>query len=89
MLFNRHMFKYYMKYSWMYLLGIAALIAVDYVQLWIPEFLGDIVNIIKDKPLDAEAQMQHILIMLLVVAVFSNFIKSVSLTVSYPSQITK
>ena len=69
MLFNRHMFKYYMKYSWMYLLGIAALIAVDYVQLWIPEFLGDIVNIIKDKPLDAEAQMQHILIMLLVVAV--------------------
>ena len=65
MLFNRHMFKYYMKYSWMYLLGIAALIAVDYVQLWIPEFLGDIVNIIKDKPLDAEAQMQHILIMLL------------------------
>lgn len=69
MLFNRHMFKYYLKYSWMYLLGIAALIAVDYVQLWIPEYLGDIVNIIKDQPADAASQMQHILIMVLVVAV--------------------
>ena len=62
MLFNKHMLKYYLKYSWMYLLGIAALIAVDYVQLWIPEFLGDIVNIIDKKPTDAFNQMQNILI---------------------------
>lgn len=69
MLFNKHMLKYYLKYSWLYLLGIAALVAVDYVQLWIPEYLGDITNIIKDKPVDAASQLQHILIMIFVVAI--------------------
>ena len=48
MLFNKHMRKYYLKYFILYLIGIAALIAVDYVQAYIPEFLGNIVKIINN-----------------------------------------
>ena len=69
MLFNRHMLKYYLRYSWLYLLGIAALVAVDYVQTWIPDYLGQITDIIKEQPTDAASKMQDILIMILVVAI--------------------
>ena len=69
MLFNKHMLKYYLKYSWLYILGIAALVAVDYVQTWIPDYLGEITDIIKEQPSDAASQMQRILIMIFVVAI--------------------
>ena len=60
MLFEKHMRKYYKKYFLLYLIGIAALVMVDTVQLFIPEFLGDIVNIIKDQPEDALNQVTKI-----------------------------
>ncbi|WP_211320985.1 ABC transporter ATP-binding protein [Anaeroplasma bactoclasticum] len=63
------MLKYYLKYSWLYILGIAALVAVDYVQTWIPDYLGEITDIIKEQPSDAASQMQRILIMIFVVAI--------------------
>ena len=44
MLFGKHINKYYFKYGWMLLIGIIALIAVDYFQLEIPEFYQMIVN---------------------------------------------
>ena len=46
MLFEKHMRKYYAKYWWFYLLGILALVVVDYVQLYIVEFLGNTVDIV-------------------------------------------
>jgi ATP-binding cassette subfamily B protein len=63
------MLKYYLKYSWLYILGIAAIVAVDYVQTWIPDYLGEITDIIKEQPSDAASQMQRILIMIFVVAI--------------------
>ena len=44
MIFGRHINRYYLKYAWMLLLGLAALIAVDYLQLEIPELYQMIIN---------------------------------------------
>lgn len=44
MIFGKHINKYYFKYGWMLLLGMIALIGVDYFQLEIPEFYQMIVN---------------------------------------------
>ena len=45
MLFSKYLNKYYSKYWYFYLIGILALVFVDYIQLFIPEFLGDLVGI--------------------------------------------
>ncbi len=47
MLFGRHMSKYYLKYILFYLIGIVGLALVDYYQLKIPEYLGDIVTAVE------------------------------------------
>ena len=47
MLFGRHVNRYYLKYSWMFIIGILALIAVDYIQLLIPRYLGEVVEILQ------------------------------------------
>ena len=44
MIFGKHINKYYLKYGWLLILGILALIGVDYFQLEIPEFYKLIVN---------------------------------------------
>ena len=44
MIFGKHINKYYVKYAWMLLLGLAALIAVDYMQLEIPELYQMLIN---------------------------------------------
>lgn len=44
MIFGKHINKYYLKYGWMLLLGILALVGVDYFQLEIPEFYQMVVN---------------------------------------------
>ncbi len=44
MIFGRHINKYYLRYSPMLLLGIAALIMVDYMQLVIPELYRMVIN---------------------------------------------
>ena len=44
MLFGRHINKYYLRYSPMLLLGLAALIIVDYFQLLIPEIYRSVIN---------------------------------------------
>ena len=45
MLFGKYLNKYYLKYAIFFLIGIAALIAVDWVQLYIPEELAKVVAI--------------------------------------------
>ncbi len=55
MLLGKHLNKYYLRYWYLFLGGIAALIAVDYVQLFLPRYLGDIVNILNaEGPLDVD-----------------------------------
>ena len=44
MVIGKHFTKYYLKYWYFFLLGIAALIVVDYFQLLIPEYVGIIVD---------------------------------------------
>lgn len=44
MLFGKYINKYYVKYSYMLLLGIAALIVVDYMSLAIPELYQLVIN---------------------------------------------
>ena len=48
MLFGKYVNKYYLKYAILFIIGIAALIAVNWIQLYIPEFLGEVVKILKE-----------------------------------------
>lgn len=43
MLFGKRIGKYYLRYSWLLILGVAALVAVDIFQLRIPEIYGRII----------------------------------------------
>ncbi len=44
MVFGKHINRYYLRYSWLLLLGLAALIMVDYFQLKIPELYKMVIN---------------------------------------------
>ncbi len=44
MIFGKHINKYYLKYWWLLLLGMAALVLVDFAQLKIPEFYRMVIN---------------------------------------------
>ena len=44
MIFGKHINKYYLKYGWMLLLGVLALLVVDYAQLKIPEYYRMMIN---------------------------------------------
>ena len=46
MLFGRYINKYYLKYAIFFIIGVAALVAVDIAQLFIPEYLGEIVELL-------------------------------------------
>ncbi len=48
MVFGKHINRYYLRYSGVLLLGLLALIAVDYVQLVIPELYKSVINGIND-----------------------------------------
>ena len=48
MIFGKHINRYYLKYLHWLVLGVAALIAVDYVQLFIPELYEMVINGMKD-----------------------------------------
>ena len=44
MIFNKYLRRYYLKYSWLLLLGVAALLLVDWAQLRIPELYGAFID---------------------------------------------
>ena len=48
MLFGKHINRYYLRYGWALLLGIAALLLVDYFQLKMPELYRMTVNGLND-----------------------------------------
>lgn len=45
MIFGKHINKYYVKYLAYLIIGVVALISVDWVQLYLPEELGKLVNL--------------------------------------------
>ena len=44
MIFGRHINRYYLKYAWMLVLGLAALVMVDFLQLEIPKLYRMIID---------------------------------------------
>ncbi|MCM1289661.1 MAG: ABC transporter ATP-binding protein/permease [Corallococcus sp.] len=44
MIFGKHINRYYLRYAPLLLLGLCALVAVDYFQLLIPELYGMVIN---------------------------------------------
>ena len=48
MITGKYINKFYKKYWYMFLLGIIVLIAVDWIQLYIPQFTGDVVDRLSD-----------------------------------------
>ena len=44
MLFGKHVNKYYKKYFWYFFFGFIFLVFVDYIQLFLPQITGDIVD---------------------------------------------
>ncbi len=44
MIFGKHINRYYLKYGWMLLLGLGALVMVDFLQLEIPEIYQQVIN---------------------------------------------
>ena len=48
LIFGKHINKYYLKYGHMLLIGLVALVAVDYLQLVIPNLYQMVINGIND-----------------------------------------
>ena len=69
MLFTKYLNKYYARYWYFFLVGIFALVAVDYVQLFQPEFLGELVDSLKEGRATAESVVSIVLKLLVVAGV--------------------
>ncbi|MBR6668719.1 MAG: ABC transporter ATP-binding protein [Clostridia bacterium] len=50
--------RYIARHWWQYLLGIAALYMVDWVNVYVPEFTGRIINGLTDRTLDMQGAMK-------------------------------
>lgn len=61
MLFGKHVNKFYIRYGLWYLLGIIALIAVDYFQLQIPDIIGNIIDNIQYKLLTRDMLKDNVM----------------------------
>ncbi|HCB67443.1 MAG: hypothetical protein A2009_05080 [Tenericutes bacterium GWD2_38_27] len=61
MLLGKHFRKYYLKYAAYFLVGIAVLIYVDWVQLDIPKYVGGIIDTLKAVTPDEEMIRSSIL----------------------------
>ena len=70
MLLGKNINKYYAKYWYFFILGVIALVAVDYVQLFQPEYLGRIVDHLgEDGPVDVSLVGELCLRLLVIAAV--------------------
>lgn len=52
MLFGKHFRKYYITFGYLFLIGIAVLIVVDWIQLDIPKLIGSIIDTLKADTVD-------------------------------------
>lgn len=72
MLLGKHLNKYYLKYAFYFIVGILALIAIDYFQTLLPEYLGKLVGLFEQYsvvtaiPVD---EMNKMIVSILVLAV--------------------
>lgn len=69
MLFGKHINKLYLRYCWLYIIGVVALVAVDYAQLFLPEYLGQVVDLFEGNSIAGhENEITRIIISVLIVA---------------------
>lgn len=66
MLFGKNVNRYYFKYFHLFLIGIAALLLVDYIQLLIPENYGNLIDLIGSKTLTMASLLKIIYNMLFI-----------------------
>ena len=57
MLFGKHINRYYLKYLYMFLFGLIALVAVDYAQLKIPRLYNYLINGINEGVVDVDGEL--------------------------------
>lgn len=72
MLFGKYINKYYLKFSWLFLIGLIGLVAVDVFQLFIPEYLGKLVDMFDGGVID-KAALKEIILGVMVVAIVMFF----------------
>ena len=65
---NRKITYYYRKYAWLFIVGAVADIAVDAIRTFVPEFLGEIVEIVSTKPDVVFADVSNIIMNMLTIA---------------------
>ncbi len=69
MLFGKYINKFYLKYALFFLIGILGLVVVDFAQLYIPEYLGNIVDLFNNGTISGhEEEIRNIIIGILIVA---------------------
>ena len=69
MLFGRYINKYYLKYAIFFIIGVAALILVDIAQLFVPTYLGNLVDLLSDGVISQEDQAKviHIIVATIII----------------------
>lgn len=66
MLFGKHVNKYYKKYFWNFFFGILFLVAIDYIQLLLPEIIGNLSTSIQNQTITINLVKQSLLYILLI-----------------------
>ncbi|OHE40111.1 MAG: hypothetical protein A2Y16_02265 [Tenericutes bacterium GWF2_57_13] len=69
MLFGKHLNRLYLKYGLLYLVGIAALVAVDFYQLEIPTLIGGIIGDLEHMTLTEQGLLVYVLRIAMISAV--------------------
>lgn len=62
MLFGKYLNKYYIKYLGFYIIGVIGLVIVDYFQLYIPVYLGKVVDLASSNNIDINLIAKYVLI---------------------------
>ena len=62
MIFGKHINRYYLKYSWILLIGLAALVLVDYFQLEVPELYRMVINGMNTGFVEIDGELAHLLL---------------------------
>lgn len=75
MLFGKYINKYYLKFWWLFLLGLIGLVIVDIFQLYIPEYLGRLVDLFDSSTASAidKSALKEIILGVIVVALVMFF----------------
>ena len=66
---DKNLVKYYKKFGLLLMIGMLADILVDYVQLYIPQFLGEVVEIVGSNPAAVMEDISGIIKSILIMAV--------------------